>query len=346
MTTSTRSTRAEKQMQLNRTRSPRRSSAWILAGVVVALGVSAPASARAQVPARFYWKTLSGSSAVPLIFLSLNGNSNPLDPAHIALPGAAVEATVAPVGYARTFVLFDRAAMAAALVPMGRISGDVTAFGNTVHETASGFGDPLLELDVNVIGKKPIRSLPDLLRYEPGFSLDLLVDVALPVGEYNDEQALNLGQNRWYGRVGAPIVWQLGPWVPGKRTTLEFLPSLWLFGDNSDYLGQTLETEPLFQLEGHLTRDLTKGLWVSLDGTWYTGGVPKVDGVEGSALDNLGLGYTLGYTVNDNIQATVGYMSTINDSEPGDLQMDGFRASVVFGWHPLIEGVKRLGSEQ
>ena len=39
---------------------------------------------------------------------------------------------------------------------------------------------------------------------------------------------------RWYGRIGAPIVWQLGPWVPGRRTTLEFLPSLWLFGDNRD----------------------------------------------------------------------------------------------------------------
>jgi len=36
---------------------------------------------------------------------------------------------------------------------------------------------------------------------------------------------LNLGQNRWYGRVGAPIVWQLGAWVPGRRTPLEFLPA-------------------------------------------------------------------------------------------------------------------------
>ena len=32
---------------------------------------------------------------------------------------------------------------------------------------------------------------------------------------------LNLGQNRWYGRVGAPMVWQIGPWVPGRRTTFE-----------------------------------------------------------------------------------------------------------------------------
>jgi len=345
MTATSRLTLAGDRMTHCRTRLPHTPSVWLLAGAVVALGVLRPAPAPAQVPARFYVKTLSGSSAVPVIFTSLNGNSNPMDPAHIALPGAVVEASVALVGYARTFVLFDRAAMAAALVPMGRISGDVNAFGNTVHETASGFGDPLLELDVNVIGRKPIRSLPDLLRYEPGFSLDLLVDVALPVGEYNAEQALNLGQNRWYGRIGAPIVWQIGPWVSGRRTTLEFLPSLWLFGDNSDYLGQTLATEPLFELEGHLTRDLTKGLWASLDGTLYTGGTPSIDGTEGSALDNLGLGYTLGYTVNANIQATFGYMATINDNEPGDLQMDGFRASVVFGWHPLIEGVKRLGGE-
>jgi len=188
---------------------------------------------------------------------------------------------VAPVGYARTFVLFDRAAMAAVLVPMGRISGDVTLSALTFSEQASGFGDPMAEFDINVIGKKPIKNLPDLLRYEPGFSLDLLADVAFPIGEYDNEQPLNLGQNRWYGRVAAPIVWQFGPWVPGKRTTLEFLPSLWLFGSNDDYVGHTLKTDPMFQLEGHLTRDLAKDLWASLDATWVEGGQASVDDVDG-----------------------------------------------------------------
>ena len=141
---------------------------------------------------------------------------------------------------------------------MGNISGEVTAAGQTLSQTARGFGDPTFEFDINLIGPKAQASLVDVLRYEPGFSLDLIVDLAVPIGEYDDSRSLNIGQNRWYGRLGAPIVWQLGAWVPGRRTTLEFLPAVWLFGKNDDFVGQTLETDPLFQLDAHLTRDFTE----------------------------------------------------------------------------------------
>ncbi|MFO1476115.1 MAG: transporter [Verrucomicrobiota bacterium] len=73
-----------------------------------------------------------------------------------------------------------------------------------------------MAVDYNLIGPKAIKSIPDLLRYEPGFSLDVLADLAFPVGQYDSGQPLNLGQNRWYGRVGAPITCQIGPWVPGQ----------------------------------------------------------------------------------------------------------------------------------
>jgi hypothetical protein len=39
-------------------------------------------------------------------------------------------------------------------------------------------------------------------------------------------------------------------------------------------------------------------------------------------------------------------MSTINDKTPGDLQMDGFRVSLVAGWHPLVEGARRLKGDK
>jgi hypothetical protein len=184
------------------------------------------------------------------------------------------------------------------------------------------------------------------LRYEPKFSLDLIVDVAFPIGEYDSDQPLNLGQNRWYGRVGVPIVWQIGPWVPGRRTTLEALPSVWFFSDNDDYVGHTLSTDPMFQVEAHLTRDFTEHFWGSLDSTYMGGGKSSVDGVGGDSLSNVGVGFTLGYQINDNISLTGGYMATVNDSDPEDVRMDGFRLSFTYGWHKIVEGQKRLKSEQ
>ncbi len=317
----------------------RRATALAAALLLAALGAT---QLSAQVPARFYWKTLSGANAVPLIVNSMSGNTNPFDPAHLVSPGADVDATLAIAGYGRTFTLFGRGALVAVLVPMGNLSGDLAVAGQTLRQTARGFGDPTIELDINLIGPPAQKNLVDVLRYEPGFSLDLIVDLAVPLGEYDESRALNLGQNRWYGRVGAPIVWQLGAWVPGRRTTLEFLPAVWLFGENDDYAGQTLETDPLFQLDAHLTRDFTANLWGSLDGAWYQGGKASVDGVEGEKLDNLAFGLTLGYQINDNLGLTFGYKSTVADSAPADLQMDGFMVSLVSGWHPILEGAKRL----
>ena len=312
---------------------------------LLAVGALCPLQAQSQVPPRFYWKTLSGANAVPLILESISGNTNPFDPANSVVPGAEFEGTLALAGYARTFALFDRSAMAAVLIPMGRVSGDVTLFGNAFSQSASGFGDPTLEFTFNLIGPKAQKTLADALRYEPGFSLDVLADLAVPVGEYDSSQPLNVGQNRWYGRIGFPIVWQLGAWVPGRRTTLEFLPAVWLFGDNTDYVGATLETDPLYQIDAHLTRDFTANLWGSLDAAWYNGGQASIDGVEGEELNNYGFGLTLGYQINDNLGLTFSYKSTASDQAPDDLQMDVFMISLLSGWHPIIEGSKRLKSE-
>jgi len=312
---------------------------------MLAWGALCPPQALAQLPARFYLDALSGGNAVPFVFESISGNTNPFDPAHTVTAGANFDATIALAGYGSTFSLFDRAAMAAVIVPMGRISGEVNVAGNSFSQSVNGFGDPMLEFDINVIGPTAQKNIPDAMRYEPGFSVDLLADLTLPIGEYDSSQPLNIGQNRWYGRLGAPIIWQLGAWVPSRRTTLEFLPAVWLFGNNDDYVGQTMETDPLFQLDAHLTRDFTANAWGSLDASWYSGGQATINGVPGEELNNLGLGFTLGYTVNDNLNLTVGYKSTVNDSAPTDLRMDNFMVTLVYGWHPLVEGMRRLQSE-
>ncbi len=315
---------------------------WLFVATMLTMGALCPSQTLAQVPARFYWKTLSDANAVPLILNYVSGNTNPFNPANTPTPGANIDAILGLPGYVRTFSLFDRAAMAAILLPMGRVSGELTVAGRTFKQTAVGFGDPMFEFDINVIGPKAQKNIPDLLRYEPGFSVDLLADLAVPIGNYDSKQALNLGQNRWYGRLGAPVVWQLGPWVPGRRTTLEFLPAVWFFGTNDDYVGQTLKTDPKFQLDGHLTRDFTENFWGSLDAVWYYGGKSSINGVSGKNLNNVGIGLTLGYKINDNLNLTMGYKSTIHDNGSGDIRMGSFMFSLVYGWHSLIEGMHRL----
>ena len=312
------------------------------AATMLAMAALAPTQVLAQVPARFYWKTLSGANAVPVIFNSLSGNTNPFDPSNRVTPDANFDATMALAGWAHTYSLYDRSAMGAVILPMGNVSGGVAG----ITETSRGFGDPMLEFNYNLIGPKAQKTIPDVLRYEPGFSLDLLVDLMLPIGEYDSKQTVNLGQNRWYGRLGAPVVWQIGDWVPGRRTTLELLPAVWLFGDNTDFdNGKTLKTDPMFQIDAHLTRDFTQNIWGGLDLSWYKGGGSTINGVAGGKLNNVGVGLTLGYTVNENLNLTVGYKSTVNDSAPTDMRMDGFMVTLVFGWHPIIEGMRRLKSE-
>ena len=316
---------------------------WIVVAVV--LGMFGSMAANAQVPPRFYWKTLQGTSAVPVIALSASGNVNPLDPSLILDPSASLSADVAIAGYAKMFPVWNKAAMLAVLVPMGRIEGDfLTTGGSLTRQSSSGFGDPMVEFNMNLIGPPPIMNLPDLLRYEPGFSLDLVVDLAFPLGQNDNTQSLNLGQNRWYGRIGAPIVWQLGPWIPARRTTLEIFPSVWFFGDNDDFVGRNLENDPTFELEAHLTRNFTSKFWSSLDATYSSSGDATIDSMTTSGSDMTLVGFTLGYQLNDSMQLTFGYKSTLNnDTASNDLHMSVFMISFTTGWHRLIEGANRLG---
>ena len=317
---------------------------WIV--VTVVLGMFGSMAANAQVPPRSYWKTLQGTNAVPVIALSASGNVNPFDRSLKFDPSSSLSADVAIAGYVKMFPVWNKAAMLAVLVPMGRIEGDfLDTDGLLTRQSSSGFGDPMVEFNINLIGPPPIMNLPDLLRYEPGFSLDLVVDLAFPLGQNDNTQSLNLGQNRWYGRIGAPIVWQLGPWIPARRTTLEIFPSVWFFGDNDDFVGKNLENDPTFELEAHLTRNFTSKVWGSLDATYSSSGDATIDdGMPTSGSDMTLVGFTLGYQLNDSMQLTFGYKSTLdNDTASNDLHMSVFMVTLTTGWHRLIEGANRLG---
>ena len=74
---------------------------WIIVAVV--LGMFGSMAAYAQVPPRFYWKTLQGMNAVPVIAMSVSGNSNPLDRSNLFDPSASLSADVAIAGYRKQY---------------------------------------------------------------------------------------------------------------------------------------------------------------------------------------------------------------------------------------------------
>jgi hypothetical protein len=293
---------------------------------------------------RTHWKEmLTDTNIVNLTYLHASGNVNPLDPSYSLLLGVDADFTadLALVGYSRSFSLFDRTAVASALWPVGELQADTTTLMTTTSESARGFGDPILQLDVNLIGAPAMRGIPDLMRYEPKFTLDFVANLAMPIGEYDGGSSANIGQNRWYGRVGLPMMYNLGEWVPGRRTTLEFLPAVWFFGDNDDFLGQNAENDPLIQLEGHLTRDFTEKFWGSLDAIYYAGGESTIGALTTTELDDLAVGFTFGWQVNDNLMLTAGYTVTTDDGMDA-MDLGVFRVNLVTGWHKLLEGMERL----
>ena len=91
--------------------------------------------------------------------------------------------------------------------------------------------------------------------------------------------------------------------------------------------------DPMFQLEAHLTPDYTEHFWVSSDTTWMTGGRPSISGVSGKPLDNLCVGFTLGYPITDNLTLTAGYMATVNDNGPA-----------ISGWTAFVSRLLTAGT--
>ena len=48
---------------------------WLIVAMMLAMGALCPQQTLAQVPARFYWDTLSDANAVPLIELKMTGTA-------------------------------------------------------------------------------------------------------------------------------------------------------------------------------------------------------------------------------------------------------------------------------
>ncbi len=328
----------------------------LIASLVSIIALSGPAMAIDD-GARAYWKGRDGTSVVSFQYLNLSmqaSGTQQFDPINYIYANSDTEADIVIATWSRHMTLFDRPSSLAVNVVGGSVDIDVdtslvlpeylppgVAPGSSFSQSASGYGDPTVQLGINLFGTPPLKSNVDLFNYEPKITLDAAIMLAVPIGQYDDEKLVNMGLNRVYGRIALPFKYHFGVFSPGLMSSLELIPSVWLFGKNDDFLGQKMDNDPLWQFEAHLTHDFTPTFFGSVDLLYRSGFQSEIDGISvGEELDIGDLGFTLNFQVTDNITLRTSYMSNMFGDSGVDSSM--LRLQFVYGWHPATENAKRL----
>lgn len=275
-------------------------SRWgLLSLAIVGLCVLGGSRAYAQQDgARAYFLAPDGTRILALYGAYQTGR--PLDFRIGSTPvNSKLSAGVGILAYIQSFSLAGRYVTALATLPVGSLGGSVTAGSLRVENSSSGLGDAQIGMMVGLYGMPALKP-QDYIKHQPGLSVGALAIAGMPTGSYNRKKIFNLGTNRWSLKLGLPIAYAIGQsLVDPALVTFELIPSIYLFTANNAPFGggNRLTSEPALQLEGHVTRNLTRTVWVSADAIYQFGAGTKTDGVSNNDRRNvLGLGASLGWT--------------------------------------------------
>lgn len=253
------------------------------------------------------------------------------------------------LNYTRVQPVFGRTAYWQAFLPAGSLTTSSNLPMLTNSTAANGFGDPTIAATINVFGA-PELAAKEYLRHDLDLSVNIGLNITMPLGEYDSDELLNIGSNQWKTRISVPIVKSLGRWVPGKRTTLELMPAITFISDNDSAQGNRIEQDPVTSLELHLTRDLTQKAFISLDYTRINGGdeqfISKSTGLsvrETDGLDANLLGITLGFEIEDNLHLFLTHIQTVAEDDDGlSLEASITKISLSWSWHDFFEKINEI----
>jgi hypothetical protein len=194
--------------------------------------ISGPAAAQDD-GARTYWKGRAGTNAVSVQYLNMNlqaSDTVQFDPSHYIYPAADAEADIFILSWARHMTLFDRPSILSANLVGGSVDVEFdTAItppeflppgvvpGASFSQSASGFADPSVQLDVNLFGTPKLPAIFSYMNYEPTWTLDAAFMLGVPLGQYDGDQVVNLGLNRLYGRLAFPFKYHFRVFFPGLQ---------------------------------------------------------------------------------------------------------------------------------
>ena len=187
--------------------------------------------------------------------------------------------------YLRTFGLAGKLARVQVTIPYLYMSGSAVINGHDTSVGRGGLADPRLRFSVNLFGT-PAYDKKDFFRYTQKAVVGFSLVTSIPIGTYYNDKRINAGSNRWAVKP------EVGISKKFKNTYAEAFAGVWFYADNKDYLqGKTIEQDPVFSVQGHITRYFKKAMGISISGTWFNGGKTKVNGADaGDLLDNWRVG--------------------------------------------------------
>ena len=261
---------------------------------------------------RAYWPSPAGTRVATIGYSYVSGDTIP-DP---SLPVTGVDSKIdnLSVGYRETLDLWGRTANVTLELPYS--DGDTEGgndFGETLVRDYKGLGDATVSLSVNFMGAPAMNAQEfAALRASPKPILGGSIKVVAPTGRYDSDNLINVGANRWAIKAELGFIAPLAP-----KWLFELDLGVWMFDDNDDFLGFTKEQKPITAIQTHLVHRFSRGLWASLDASYYKGGRSTI---AGKRLDDLQrdskIGMTLVYPFARKHAVKVGYsVGSINDSD-------------------------------
>jgi len=199
----------------------------------------------------------------------------------IPVPDSTGTTMTSSATYYHSFNVLGRCANFTAALPdeIGNFTGTVRTDETTVYR--SGLAGVALRFSTNLLGG-PAMDRPEFLKWRQKSVVGASLLVITPTGRYDPIRLINLGDNRWSFKPEVAYSRRVGNWL------LDAYAGAWLFKTNDDYFsrnqyfhGTNVQTQtPIGPFQGHLSYDLGRRFWTSLDGNFWLGGRTSLNGIE------------------------------------------------------------------
>lgn len=238
--------------------------------------------------------------------------------ASAAIEGAELEIHYGVLAYARALDVWGNSGKIDVILPYADLSGSAVLAGQQHERNISGLTDPLFRFSVNFYGA-PALSLQEFANYRQDLIIGASVQVSAPLGQYDDEKLVNLGNNRWFVKpdIGVSKAW--------GDLVVELSTGVFFFSDNDDFFGgREKEQDPVSTTQIHVTYSLGHGIWAALSGIYDYGGRTTVDGLQNDDLQqNSRVGATLALPVNRNFSTKLFASTGMHTTTGSDYDLFG-----------------------